>query len=82
MRIPTRVFEPNIFSLHRLDQEHAEIRHLYQGLEEAILLGRSMPGILEAADNLVRMILLHFIHEKQFLEKLSSQFSRGIATPI
>ena len=71
MRIPTRVFEPNIFCLHRLDQQHAEIRATYQSLEEAILAGQGMAGIVEAADSLVQMILLHFSHEELFLEKLS-----------
>jgi hemerythrin len=71
MRIPTRVFEPNIFYLHRLDQQHAEIRESYQSLEELILLGRDMPGIVEAAGSLVQMILLHFSQEELFLGKLS-----------
>jgi hemerythrin-like metal-binding protein len=71
MRIPTRVFEPNIFCLHRLDQQHAEIRETYQALEEAILVGQGAAGIVEAADTLVQMILLHFSHEELFLEKLS-----------
>lgn len=71
MRVTTRVFEPNIFSLHRLDQEHAEIQLSYESLEEAILLGQGVPGILEAADRLVQMILLHFTHEERFLGKLS-----------
>jgi len=57
--------------LHRLDQQHAEIRETYQSLEEAILAGQGMAGIAEAADSLVQMILLHFSHEELFLEKLS-----------
>ncbi len=71
MRIPTRVFEPNIFCLHRLEQQHAEIRDSYQSLEEAILVGQGMAGIAEAAVSLVQMILQHFSHEELFLEKLS-----------
>ena len=71
MRVTTRVFKPNIFSLHRLDQEHADIQLNYQSLEEAILLGQGVPGILEAANRLVQMILLHFTHEERFLGKLS-----------
>jgi hemerythrin len=71
MKVATRVFEPNVFSLHRLDQEHAEIRRNYQSLEETILLGQGTPGILEAADRLVQLILLHFTHEERFLGKLS-----------
>ena len=71
MRIPTRVFEPNIFCLHRLNQQHAEIRESYESLEEAILGEQGMAGIVEAAGGLVQMILLHFSHEELFLEQLS-----------
>jgi hemerythrin len=71
MKIPTRVFEPNVFCLRSLDQQHCEIRRTYQELEEAILLGQKMPGIVEAADRLVQMILQHFGHEEKFLGKLS-----------
>ena len=35
------------------------------------MLGQGMAGIVEAADRLVQMILLHFTHEERFLEKLS-----------
>jgi hemerythrin len=71
MRIPTKVFEPNVFYLHSLDQQHAEIAQIYEALEETILLGQDMVGILEAADCLVQMMLLHFAHEERFLGRLS-----------
>jgi hemerythrin-like metal-binding protein len=71
MRIPTRVFEPNVFYLRSLDQQHAEICLAYQELEEAILLGQKMPGIVEAADRLVEMILQHFGREEKFLGRFS-----------
>jgi hemerythrin len=71
MRIPTRVFEPNVFCLHRLDQQHAQIREIYHSLEQAIMLGQGMPGILDIADSLVQMMFLHFGDEERFLEGLS-----------
>ncbi len=57
--------------LRNLDGEHREIRHRYTELERAIVCGRGLPRILEAAGSLVRMMLLHFTHEEQFLAKLS-----------
>jgi len=71
MRTSTRKLETNAFDLRNLDEEHAEIRRRYSDLEKAILRGRALPGILEAADSLVQMMLLHFTHEEQFLLKLS-----------
>ncbi len=70
MRTP-RVFDTNAFEVRNLDQEHAEIRRRYTGLEKAILRGREMPSILKAANGLVQMMLLHFAHEEQLLLKLS-----------
>jgi hemerythrin len=70
MRTP-RTIETNAFDVRKLDQEHAEIRRRYTGLEKAILRGREMSGILEAANSLVQMMLLHFAHEEQLLLKLS-----------
>jgi hemerythrin len=67
----TRMFETNALDLRILDEEHAEIRRRYTELEEAILRGRGLPRILEAADSLVQVMLLHFTHEEQFLVKLS-----------
>ncbi len=71
MRTSTRVFETSAFDLRNLDGEHIEIRHRYTDLEKAIMCGRGLPCILEVADSLVRMLLLHFTHEAQFLAKLS-----------
>ena len=71
MSTSTRMFETNAFDLRNLDEEHAKICRRYTGLEKAILRGRGLPRILEAADNLVEMMLLHFAHEEQFLMKLS-----------
>jgi hemerythrin len=64
------MFETNAIDLRNLDEEHAKIRRRYTGLEKAILRGRGLPRVLEAADNLVEMMLLHFAHEEQFLVKL------------
>ena len=71
MTTSPKIFEPNIFSLHSLDREHAEIRQSYEEIEETILLGRGLSTILEAANRLVQMMLQHFAHEEQFLEGLS-----------
>ena len=67
----TSMFETSASDLRNLDEEHAEIRRRYQGLERAILRGGGMPRILAAADNFVQMMLLHFTHEEHFLVKLS-----------
>ena len=40
-------------------------------LDEAIVRGRGLPQILAAAEDLTQLLLLHFIHEVQFLEKVS-----------
>jgi hypothetical protein len=68
--MPT-IFETNTSDLRHLDEEHAKIRRRYTELEKAILCGRGLPRILEAADSLVLMLLLHLAHEKQFLVNLS-----------
>jgi hypothetical protein len=84
MSAATRVFEPIAFQLLVLSGEHSEIRWRYAKLEEEILSGRGMPAIVEAAESLVQVILLHFIHEERFVEKVSrvapvSARSRGIS---
>ncbi len=71
MRTSTRTFETNAFDLRKLDGEHIEIRERYMEIEKAIVWGRGLPHIMEAADSLARMMLLHFTHEEQFLAKLS-----------
>jgi hemerythrin len=71
MRTSTRTFETNAFDLRNLDREHIEIRQRYMEIEKAIVCGRGLPHIMEAADSLARMMLLHFTHEAQFLAKLS-----------
>jgi len=71
MKTSTRVLEKNAFDLGLLDREHAEIRRRYVELENAILRGLGLPRILEAANSLVQMILLHFTHEERFLAALS-----------
>jgi hypothetical protein len=58
MRPATRMFGTN-----PMDQ----IRRRYTGLEAAILCERGLPRILEAADSLVRMMMLHLTYEEQFL---------------
>lgn len=63
--------ETSAFDLRNLDGEHIEIRHRYTEIEKAIVCGRGLPRILEAADSLVQMMLLHFTHEERFLAKLS-----------
>ena len=61
----------NASALQSLNEEHAEISRRYTRLESTIRLGRTLGGIVEAANGLVQMVLLHFVHEEQFLEKLS-----------
>jgi hemerythrin len=58
--------------LGNLDGEHSEIRLRYRELESVILRGAASPRILGAANSLAQMMLLHFTHEDQFLEKLSA----------
>jgi hemerythrin len=71
MKVPARVFEPNVFSLHGLAQEHVEICQMYEEIERAIVLMREMPVILDASRRLVQLMLRHFAHEERFLERLS-----------
>jgi hypothetical protein len=68
--MPT-TFEMNAFDLRHLDEEHAKIRRRYKELEKTILCKQALPRVLEAADSLVLILLLHLAHEKQFLLKLS-----------
>jgi hemerythrin len=71
MNTSAGIFETDASDLRSLNEEHAEIRRRYHGLERVILRGGSMPRILAAADNFVQMMLLHFTHEECFLVKLS-----------
>lgn len=71
MSTSARIFETAAFELRNLDEEHAEIRCRYVGLKKVIQRGEGMLRILTAADNLVRLILLHLNHEEQLLVKLS-----------
>lgn len=68
------IFETTAIDLRNLDEEHAEIRHRYEGLEKEILRRGGMHSIcrvLAAADSLAHLILLHFTHEEQLLVRLS-----------
>jgi hypothetical protein len=71
MSAATRIFEPSTFQFHVLNEEHSEIQGSYARLEGEILAGRGMPAIVESAERLVLLILLHFIHEERFLETVS-----------
>jgi hemerythrin len=74
MNTSMKMFETNAFDLRNLDEEHAEIRRRYEGLDEVILRQGSMHRIhriLAAADNLANLMLLHFTHEGLFLVKFS-----------
>jgi len=71
MSAATKIFEPEVFQLHVLDEEHYEIERRYVALEEEILAWRGISAMLAAAENLVEAILLHFAHEEEFLEGVS-----------
>ena len=71
MSVAKTGFKPSEFQLLVLNGEHCEIRWSYTKLEEEILAGRGMPTIVQAAERLVQVILLHLIHEERFLETLS-----------
>jgi hemerythrin len=51
--------------------EHSQIHRRYADLDDAILQGFGSPRIIESARELVRAMLLHFIHEEQFLGALA-----------
>jgi hemerythrin len=54
-----------------LNEEHSEIYRSFLALDEAIAHGHGLPQILTAAEDLSQLMLRHFIHEVQFLEKVS-----------
>jgi hemerythrin len=57
--------------LETLAGEHSQIHRRYADLDDAILQGLGSKQIIESARELVRAMLLHFIHEEQFLEKIT-----------
>ncbi len=54
-----------------LKREHLEIQRSFVELDEALVWGHG-PTILLAAENLIQLMLLHFIHKAQLLEKCAS----------
>jgi hemerythrin len=54
-----------------LAEEHSHIRCRLAELDEVILQAQGSPRILEAARELVWLLLLHFTHEAELLEKIS-----------
>jgi len=62
-----QLFEEPAVKLDRLASEHTQIHRRYLELDDAILQGFGSPRIIESARELVRAMLLHFIHEEQFL---------------
>jgi hemerythrin len=67
----TQSFEKPAAELEILAGEHSRIHRRYADLDDAILQGLGSKQIIETARELVREMLLHFIHEKQFLEKIT-----------
>jgi hemerythrin len=65
-------FQAPTVGLGLLSDEHSEIYRSFAELDEAIARGRAFPSIMVAAEDLTQLMLLHFIHEVQFLEKISS----------
>jgi hemerythrin len=59
-------------ALGLLNDEHSEIYRSFAALDEAIARGRGFSSIMVAAEDLTQIMLLHFIHEVQFLEKISA----------
>ncbi len=57
--------------LDSLAAEHSQIQCRYAELDDAILQALGSRRIIEAARELVRAMLLHFIHEEQFREKIA-----------
>jgi hemerythrin len=72
-----RIFEPEVFHLYVLDEEHSGIERCYVTLEAEILSGRGIPAMVEAAERLVEAMLLHFDHEEEFLELVSRSILVG-----
>jgi hemerythrin len=56
--------------LNILKEEHSRIHCRYAELDDVILQAQGSPRIIEAARELVGMLLLHFSHEEEFLEKI------------
>lgn len=81
MSAATKIFEPKVFQMRVLDEEHSEIGRRFGMLEEKILSRREMPAVMEASKNLVRTMMSHFFHEEQFLKAVShSILERQLAT--
>jgi hypothetical protein len=59
----------------KLDQERSWIQRQFLDLDEAILLGKGSPRILDAARTLVPYMLLHFTHQEQFQKLIPSAAS-------
>ncbi len=57
--------------LEILAEEHSHIHCRLAELDEVILQAQGSPRILEAARELVWLLLLHFTHEAELLEKIS-----------
>jgi len=62
-----QLFKKPAVKLDSLASEHTQIHRRYSELDDAILQGFGSPRIIESARELVRAMLLHFIHEEQFL---------------
>ncbi len=57
-----------------LDEEHSEIQRRHLWLDRAILETGSLIRTRVAAEHLAEVILLHLLHEEEFLEKMSFPF--------
>ena len=57
--------------LNRLNREHSRIQKGFAELDESIAKGRPLEETLATAEVLSALMLTHFIHETQFLEKVS-----------
>jgi len=70
-RLKMQAHHVEVEGLNRLTNEHAEIQRGFALLDESITRGRGLEQILAAAESLTHLIMLHFVHETQFLEKVS-----------
>jgi len=66
----TQFSEKQVAGLGVLDEEHSEIHRKYLELSRTILEGSSLQRMRAVSEILTELILLHLVHEEEFLRKM------------
>ncbi|SRR6266567_1286837 len=70
----TQFSEKPVAGLGVLDEEHSEINRKYLELDRMIVEANSLTRIRATSEILAELILLHLVHEEEFLRKMSFPF--------